>query len=1123
MFTPVDSRPDLVALEHEVLARWRDERTFERLRAQTTGGEPWSFLDGPITANNPMGVHHAWGRTYKDLFQRFRASLGHELRWQQGFDCQGLWVEVNVERELGYTSKRQIEERGLAAFISLCKQRVLTYAARQTEQSIRLGMWMDWNDPADLLLLRDALATDPLAPVTIDGESGPITGGAELVIGKLGSPEVGGSYFTFSDENNDLIWSFLEKCHERGWLYKGNDSMPWCARCGTGISQHEMTEGYADREDPSAYFGFTLVDRPGEELVAWTTTPWTIPANVAAAVHPDLDYDLVEFDGRRLWIGTSRRVATLGGGAPRAATIETRKGRELVGWRYRAPFDGLSAVTAALGADGAAHRVVAWTEVGAEEGTSIVHIAPGCGSEDHALAVREGLPMIAPIDEAGVYVEGFGELTGSDWLAVTDQVFATLTTSASLLRREKITHRYPHCWRCATPLVFRLVDEWFISMGPVYDQPRNTLSEEQIRASLRYQIMQSVDSISWLPSFGYEREIDWLMNMSDWMISKKRYWGLALPIYECTACGRVEVIGSRANLESRMVEGGEQFVGRSAHRPYIDAVKIACAGCGLSVTRVPDVGNPWLDAGIVSLSTLRYRDDPEYWKRWFPADLITESFPGQFRNWFYSLLAMSTVMTEQAPTRTVFGYGLVFAEDGRQMHKSWGNSIEFDEAANRMGVDVMRWLFAGSRPEENVHFGWSAADETRRRLLVLWNVYSFFCSYAAAAGWNAMSTAPTVSERPLMDRWILSRSADLATTVESSLRAYDAQAAVRRLEQGIDELSTWYLRRSRDRFSAAPSADRDAAFATLHAALLTIVRVAAPIAPFFTDAIYRVLAGSPHDVGAATRTSVPLDQAIRQGVAPSSVHLLPWPSAESADWRDPRLEAEMGTIVRAAELGRSVRAAAAIRTRQPLARARVVLGRTLRDAEALLAILADELNVKRAEPVDDASNLFERRVKVLLPKVGKRIGSSTQAVMEAARHGEVEFLADGAVRIANVELAADEIEVQAIPREGQHVAEDDGLVVELDTALTPELVAEGDARELTRAIQEARKVAGFVVTDAVSVQVSGASPLTQAHGREIAAAVGAAALTFVATVGEPDATVVLSTGEATVAIRRVTA
>jgi isoleucyl-tRNA synthetase len=555
------------------------------------------------------------------------------------------------------------------------------------------------------------------------------------------------------------------------------------------------------------------------------------------------------------------------------------------------------------------------------------------------------------------------------------------------------------------------------------------------------------------------------------------------------------------------------------------------------VTRVPDVGNPWLDAGIVSFSTLRYREDPEYWKRWFPADFITESFPGQFRNWFYSLLAMSTVMASSEPTKTIFGYGLVVGADGRAMHKSWGNSIEFDEAADRMGADVMRWLFVGSRPEENVLFGWEAADETRRRLLVLWNVYAFLVGQARSARWTPGEVEVPASSRSVMDRWILSRSAELASSVETSLRAYDAYAAVRRLEQGIDELSTWYLRRTRDQFAAdAPERERHAAFDTLHQALLTLLRVAAPISPFFTDSLYRNLVGSDQTNGSATGAGVsevvggaarPLAGAIRTGSAPGSIHLLHWPTEESVGWRDSELELAMERIIRAAELGRSVRSAAGIRTRQPLARARVVLGVRGADAEALQNILADELNVKSVERVDDASGLFERRVKVLLPKVAKRLGASTQVVMQAARDGKVEFLANGAVSIAGAELAADEIEIQAVPREGQHVAEDDGLVVELDTSLTPALIVEGDAREVIRAVQEARKSAGLQREDRVEMEIRGAPSELEHHRGEIVSAVGALRCQFAKSGGAPlsgweRANVALSGGDAELFIRRAT-
>jgi isoleucyl-tRNA synthetase len=549
------------------------------------------------------------------------------------------------------------------------------------------------------------------------------------------------------------------------------------------------------------------------------------------------------------------------------------------------------------------------------------------------------------------------------------------------------------------------------------------------------------------------------------------------------------------------------------------------------------VGNPWLDAGIVSFSTLRYREDPEYWKRWFPADFITESFPGQFRNWFYSLLAMSTVMASSEPTKTIFGYGLVVGADGRAMHKSWGNSIEFDEAADRMGADVMRWLFVGSRPEENVLFGWEAADETRRRLLVLWNVYAFLVVQARTARWTPGEVEVPASSRSVMDRWILSRSAELASSVETSLRAYDAYAAVRRLEQGIDELSTWYLRRTRDQFAAdAPERERHAAFDTLHQALLTLLRVAAPISPFFTDSLYRNLVGSDQTNGGAAGAGVsevvggaarPLAGAIRTGSAPGSIHLLHWPTEESAGWRDSELELAMERIIRAAELGRSVRSAAGIRTRQPLARARVVLGVRGADAEALQNILADELNVKSVERVDDASGLFERRVKVLLPKVAKRLGASTQVVMQAARDGKIEFLANGAVSIAGAELAADEIEIQAVPREGQHVAEDDGLVVELDTSLTPALIVEGDAREVIRAVQEARKSAGLQREDRVEMEIRGAPSELEQHRGEIVSAVGALRCQFAKSGGAPlsgweRANVALSGGDAELFIRRAT-
>jgi isoleucyl-tRNA synthetase len=1101
-FQPVPAQPDFAAQEHRVLAFWDERRTFQQLRAQNAGGPHWSFLDGPITANNPMGVHHALGRTYKDLYQRFHAMLGEDQRWQNGFDCQGLWVEVNVERELGFTNKRDIESFGIARFVSLCKQRVLTYAAMQTEQSIRLGMWMDWNDPDELRRLRDLLAEDPGQVITVQGVTGPVTDSVEMIVGRLGMPELGGSYFTFSNENNDLIWGFLAECHRRGWLYKGHDSMPWCARCGTGMSQMEMNEGYQDREDPGLTIRLPLLERPNEYLLVWTTTPWTLTSNVAAAVGPDLTYVKVQQHEDAYWVGKGTlRTAVQGP----FTVLEERPGRELVGWRYRGPFDDLPAVKSAFGGgtaeDGTSpyvHRVVAWDEVGEEEGTGIVHIAPGCGAEDFQLGKAVGLPVVAPLDESGRYLDGFGWLTGKDVNGITPRIVEQIEAAGFFYHLEPYTHRYPHCWRCGTPLIFRVVDEWYIDMGPVYDAPRDQLSAEQVDRSLRYQIMDVVDQIHWIPGFGHERELDWLRTMNDWMISKKRYWGLALPIWECRACGAFEAISGLEELRGRAVEGWSELEGHTPHRPWVDAVKIACGTCGEITERIRDVGNPWLDAGIVPFSTLHYREDPEYWKQWFPADFITESFPGQFRNWFYSMLAMSTVLRCEPPFLTIFGYALVYGEDGRPMHKSWGNAIDFNEAAERMGVDVMRWLYARAKPEENIIFGFHAADETRRELLVLWNVLAFFVTYARLAGWRPGAWPPAsapAGSGTVMDRWIRSRAAGLTSEVRGALAGYDARAATGIISAFIDDLSTWYLRRSRRRFSrSADVADRHMAFATLHQVMVTLARVLAPFLPFLAEELYRVLVREAEVAGAA-----------------DSVHLTRWPDGELAAVREPALERAMASLLRAVELGRTLRGQAGIRVRQPLARLWLALpggslgdGVTPADREALLALLADELNVKSIEVIGDESDLVERRVKPLLPVIGRAYGARVPAIMAAARANDVEILPDGSVRLADVTLKPDEVEILATPRPGTAVAHDEGIVVVIDTTVTPSLRSEGDARELTRAVQDHRKRANLALDDRIELWLEADAGLLEALGPYLGAA-AADTLTTVIHRGAPPA------------------
>jgi isoleucyl-tRNA synthetase len=667
-FKPAPSSVDFGAQEQEILDFWEKTQAFQKLVELRKSAPRWSFTDGPITANNPMGVHHGWGRTYKDLFHRFWAMKGYRTRYQNGFDCQGLWVEVEVEREKGFRSKKDIEEYGVARFVRECKARVLHYAGVQTQQSIRLGYWMDWNDPAFLDELSEKMIQNPDEVITVEGPEGPVTDTVEQIVAHLGLPELGGSYFTFSTENNYMIWTFLKRCWERGWLYRSHDVMPWCPRCATGISQHEIvTEGYQEMTHPGVTLRFPLRERPGENLLIWTTTPWTLTSNVAAAVGPELTYVKVR-QGDQIYYLSKGTLSILDG---KYELLQEMKGEVMDGWTYDGPFDELEAQQAAGSPQ--AHRVILWDEVGEAEGTGIVHIAPGCGAEDFMLGKEYDLPAIAPLSEEGIFLEGFGSLSGTHVSKSAERVFESLRDKGILYKVEDYTHRYPVCWRCSTELVFRLVDEWFISMD-----------------ELRYDMMEVTKQIRWIPSFGLERELDWLRNMHDWMISKKRYWGLALPIWECKACGHFTVIGDEEELEERAVAGWDKFKGHTPHKPWIDAVKIACPKCGATVNRVLDVGNPWLDAGIVSFSTMQYRTNPDYWQTWYPADWISESFPGQFRNWFYSLLAMATVLENSPPFMTCFGYASLLAEDGREMHKSWGNAIEFNEAADQMGVDVMR-------------------------------------------------------------------------------------------------------------------------------------------------------------------------------------------------------------------------------------------------------------------------------------------------------------------------------------------------------------------------------------------------------------------------------------------------
>ena len=1064
-------------MERELLRFWEENRIFDKLRRQTADGPRWSFLDGPITANNPMGVHHAWGRSLKDMYQRYHAMNGHALRYQNGFDCQGLWVEVEVEKSLGLQTKREIREYGIERFVRACKQRVLTYAARQTEQSVRLGYWCDWDDPALLLRLREALE-DGDRVVTARLPSGRTeTARASEIVRKLGSMEYGGSYFTFSDENNYTIWAFLKKCHDEGFIYRGHDVMPWCGRCGTGLSQMEVAEGRRITAHTSVFVRFPIRGREKTALLVWTTTPWTLTSNVAVAVNPEMAYLKVRHGDWMYYVAKANferdrlqdlqvegkhethklpSIRTILKGSGGVEVLEELPGRDLLGLTYSGPFDELPAqnarggvfpygVTGSGATSAASHRVIAWSEVSEAEGTGLVHIAPGCGAEDQVLGKENDIPFLAPLDESADFIDGFGEFTGHNANDVADDVVTALKASGLLVAKERYPHVYPHCWRCKEELVFRPVDEWFIRMD------------------WRDRIQKVVPTIRWIPPEGEAREMDWLRNMSDWMISKKRFWGLALPIWVCGACEHFTVIGSRQELQAKAVEGWDVFEGNSPHRPFIDAVKIRCQKCGSLASRIEDVGNPWLDAGIVSFSTMGYSTNRAYWEKWFPADLVLESFPGQFRNWFYSLLAMSAMMDGRAPFKALLGHALVRDARGEEMHKSKGNSIAFDEAAEAFGAEVMRYIYAEQKTAQHLNFpdlhpaqnaGQTMDADARRKLLTFWNCYSFFVMYAAADGWKP--SGPVIPVTNELDRWVLSRLQRLVAAAHGAFQNYEHFRVIEAFQVFDDEFSNWYLRRSRRRFW---SSDGEA-YQTLYTVLNTVTRVMAPVLPFLTEEIYQNLVRS-------------VDPS-----APESVHLTLYPQVDESRI-DEQLEQSIDAVIRIKNLALNLRTRSKVKIRQPLntlyVRPRDAADRRVLEKPEYAAQILEEANLKKLALVDDEKALVTVKLRPDSKKLGPRAGKHLKAIAHALEQADAAgVLKGGACTVEadgqTFDLANDEIVVSYEGPANLTCGAELGTFMALDTALTPELEQEGVARDFNRLLQDQRKAVGLNISDRIAVR-----------------------------------------------------
>ncbi len=973
MFKSVNSNENFPEMEKKWLKHWYEKGIDKKYREKNSKSNKYfSFLDGPITANNPMGVHHAWGRTYKDLWPRFYNLLGYRQRFQNGFDCQGLWVEVEVEKELNLRTKKDIEslvpgdpKASIAKFVQLCKDRVSKFSKIQTEQSKRLGYFADWEH----------------------------------------------SYFTMSDENNYMIWNFLKKCFDHGWIYKGRESVPWCPRCETAISQHEMlTEDYKELVHESVYLKLKILNSKSqitnkskiqnskyrnEYLLVWTTTPWTIPANICVAVNKDFDYSLVEeTSGQKFWVAKElvEKVFNVGVGHDRPSykVIKTVKGKELVGLHYQGPFDDLPAVKKVKKENpDKFHTVVATDEmilpILLTEGTGMVHTAVSAGVEDFKLGKKYGLPMIPVIEDNADYRLDMGFLAGKNAKKHPEIILNYLREKDVVFKTHHYKHRYPACWRCKSELVWKVEDEWYVAMDRPSQDQRSKIKDQKLgKKTLRQKMIRVAKKIRWMPEFGLERELDWLKNIHDWLISKKnRYWGLALPIYECENCRKFEVIGSKEELKKRAVSGWDKFEGHTPHKPFIDEVKIKCLNCGKPVSRVDDVGNPWLDAGIVPYSTITennqgeplYTKNSKKWRNWFPVDFITESFPGQFKNWFYALIAMSTVLENEPPFKIVLGFGTLLGEDGRPMHKSWGNAIEFNEGADKIGVDVMRWMYSRQNPADNMLFGYKKADQVRRQFyLMLWNVYKFFVEYANLDKWNQKldTEIPTqsgqktvknlisslLSTKNILDKWVLSRFAGLVISVEKSLKEFSAKDAALEIEKFVSDLSTWFIRRSRDRIWVNSDDDKDKSdfYSTLYYVLVNLSIIISPFIPFVAEEIYTNLTGK------------------------ESVNLEDWPSfAKASEGKpeiDQKLEKEMGLARKVVEVGQAERKILGVKIRMPLANMKLKIESIINIkliSKEVWDVVLKELNVKNLT-INDNFHYPEKEVKVTeaqLEKEGK--------------------------------------------------------------------------------------------------------------------------------------------------------
>jgi isoleucyl-tRNA synthetase len=1005
-FEPVDPRVSFPELERRILGFWREADVFRRQLEQREGAPLWVFYEGPPTANGRPGVHHVEARTFKDVYPRFKAMTGHLVPRKAGWDCHGLPVELEVEKEIGTRTKRDIEAFGIAEFNRRCRESVQRYVGDFERLTERIGFWIDLPD----------------------------------------------AYWTMNPEYIESVWWSLKQLHERGLLFQDDRISSYCPRCGTPLSDAEVAMGYAEVEDPSVEIVFPIVETPpgaddalvGAALLGWTTTPWTLISNTGVAVDPAGTYVVVERSGARLVLAERRRDAiapddpVVGGPMP---------GASLVGARYDPPFPNVEG----------AHRVVAADFVSLDEGTGIVHMAPAFGAEDLEIGRREGWPAFRPIDGEGRFTdEAPAFVRGMFFKDADPEIVEDLRRRGRLVSAGTLVHTYPLCWRCSTPLIYIARSSWYV---------RTTAVKERL--------LEVNEAVNWFPDhIKHGRYGNWLENNIDWGVSRERYWGTPLPIWIC-AQGHRTVVGSLTEL-SRLA--GRDVTGIDPHRPGIDEVGFDCPTCGEAATRVPEVIDTWYDSGAMPFAQWGYHPElgrgVERFEERFPADYICEAID-QTRGWFYTLMAEAVLQFDSTAYRNVVCLGLILGEDGRRMSTSLGTAIDPFDILDRQGADALRWLLVtNGSPWASRRVSMDALDDVVRRfLLTLWNLYAFFVTYANAEGFEPDDPPPPAS-RPVMDRWILSRLASTLRATRDGLEAYDATGAGRAIAELVDDLSNWYVRRSRRRFWNPEGGSVDdvrAAFATLHTCLVSIATALAPFTPFLAEELWRNLAAGRRD-------------------RPDSVHLADYPSPDLGAI-DEGLETSMGMARAVVELGRRVRTETKTRTRQPLAEAVIHVAGDHGALEPLLPIVAEELNVRRVVFAESVEAFGRWRAKPDFRALGPRLGPRVQVVAAvlARDDGSLagELAAGAAVELTmedgtNVEIGPDDVDLAQDVRAGWGVGADAGITVALDLEISAELRMEGIARELIRVVQDARKEAGFEVTDRISLGIEATGAIAEA-------------------------------------------